>query len=404
MRDRAWDGSRCHRTAMAAVLLWLTVAAVPARAVDLIGYLPHYRMNASYNANVLPDQLALLDEIRYFGLTINSSGAITPLGGSGTLATHHSIASPRSNRRSRALPADDRPRLNITFGGAGEAAATPPSRPVQRLALTLATNVDVAARHHRCDIGRYRLGASQRRDAAQQLLVDGPADQARGRTASGAVYATMTPEIFMPASAFQGANAIDGVSLMTYDLGWWGNDPANPLQGEHSVPEYVEDSVEAWTEPAGSPNDRPWVFGSWGNNMPAEHARRGSAILRQEVSTSSTAYTYAEMVAGGTTTTATTTTTPVKRSGFPVRPWSSSASSMPTIMASRTSSFGKSARICIRTIPTRCCDAPTKRIRVLIPVPVPGDYDGNGVRGRGGLRSVEVDVRRDQRRHACRRE
>ena len=65
-----------------------SAAAPGARAVDLIGYLPYYRMNASYNANTLPDQLALLDEIRYFGLTINSSGVITPLSGSGSLITH----------------------------------------------------------------------------------------------------------------------------------------------------------------------------------------------------------------------------------------------------------------------------------------------------------------------------
>ena len=49
------------------------------------------------------------------------------------------------------------------------------------------------------------------------------------------VYATVDPTVMISNSVFSSPNAIDGVSLMTYDLGWWGNDPSNPFQGEHSL-------------------------------------------------------------------------------------------------------------------------------------------------------------------------
>jgi len=95
-------------------------------------------------------------------------------------------------------------------------------------------------------------------------------------------------------------NAVDGVSLMTYDLGWWGNDPGNPNDGEHSLPEYVVDSINAWTEPPGAQNDRPWVFGTWGNNAPAEMMGVGMPFYGRNIH-GNDAYTYAELVGGGTT-------------------------------------------------------------------------------------------------------
>jgi GH18 family chitinase len=276
-------------------------AAIASRleAVDLIGYLPYYRMNASYNTTTLPAQLPLLDEVRYFGLTINNSGVISPLSGSGTLATHlGNIASLK--QLIETLPVADRPRLNITLGGADEAAAYATVAASSTLRSTLATNVDSlldSTGATSVDIDwEHPSGATQRANYALMVQrIKQEIGNERG------IYATMSPEIFMPASAFQGPNAIDGVSLMTYDLGWWGNDPANPLQGEHSVPAYVVNAVDAWTEPAGSPNDRTWAFGSWGNNTAADLLGIGLPFYGRGI-VSNTAYTYAALVAGGTTT------------------------------------------------------------------------------------------------------
>jgi hypothetical protein len=89
---------------------------------------------------------------------------------------------------------------------------------------------------------------------------------------------------------------------MTYDLGWWGNDPSNPFQGEHSLPDYVADATEAWTEPSGSPNDRPWVFGKWGNNVPAGKLGMGMPFYSHSVAEPDATHAFFELVAGGTTT------------------------------------------------------------------------------------------------------
>src|SRR4029079_1114774 len=63
-----------------------------------------------------------LNEIRYFGLTAASDGSIVPLGGSGTLQSHKdNIAVIK--QKIDAMPVEQRPRLNITLGGAGEDAS-----------------------------------------------------------------------------------------------------------------------------------------------------------------------------------------------------------------------------------------------------------------------------------------
>ncbi len=290
---------------MVFVLLSTLTAGSRSMAVDLVGYLPYYRMSGSYNANTLVDQLPLLDEIRYFGLTVNSSGAITPLSGSGSLATNlNRIATLK--QAIEALPSEQRPRLDITLGGAGEAAAFQTVAASATLRDTLAQNVNALLNQSGAtsvDIdwehpsnAQNSAGTTERNNYS--LMVQRLKQEVG---ASRKVYATMTPEIFMPTSAVQGEHAIDGISLMTYDLGWWGNDPANPLQGEHSVPQYAEDSLNAWTEPAGSHNDRNWVFPKWGNGMPAAVLGVGLPFYGRSI-TSSTAYTYAELVGGGSTT------------------------------------------------------------------------------------------------------
>jgi hypothetical protein len=300
-RHRAW----CRPpTIWALAVLCSLASSSTVRAVDLIGYLPYYRMNGSYNANMLPGQLALLDEIRYFGLTINSSGVITTLDGASVASHTNRIATIK--QAIQALPESNRPRLNITFGGAGEdlpyqtvaASASLRETMAQNIASLLnstgATSVDIDWEHPSNSANAAGVAERNNYSLMVQRIKQEIGSERR-------VYATMTPEIFMPASAFQGANAIDGVSLMTYDLNWWGNDPANPLTGEHSVPDYVADSVEAWTEPAGSGNDRPWVFPRWGNNAPEDKLGVGLPFYGKNINTAA-AYTYAEMVAGGTTT------------------------------------------------------------------------------------------------------
>jgi hypothetical protein len=116
------------------------------------------------------------------------------------------------------------------------------------------------------------------------------------------VYATVDPTVVISNSVLSGADAIDGISLMTYDLGWWGNDPSNPFQGEHSLPAYVEDAVEAWNEPPGSPNDRPWVFGTWGNNVSLGKLGIGLPFYAHSVTSPDITPTYSQLAASGTTT------------------------------------------------------------------------------------------------------
>jgi GH18 family chitinase len=110
----------------------------------------------------------------------------------------------------------------------------------------------------------------------------------------------------IPPSVFDGPNGIDGISIMTYELGWWANDPNDFNRGEHSLPEYVEDSVDAWTEPVGSQNRRTWVFNPWGNNAPEDKLGIGLPFFGRVIGTSQmpmagTAYTYSELSADGTT-------------------------------------------------------------------------------------------------------
>jgi GH18 family chitinase len=276
------------------------VTASHASAVDLIGYLPYYRMNSNYNANVLPTQLSMLSEIRYFGLTASNSGTVVPMSGAGTMQSNLANISTIANAIA-ALPADKRPRLDITLGGAGQATpfATISASSSLRdtfavnikslLTQTGATSVDIDWEHPTntaTQLGNYSL-MTQR--IKQEI------------GASNRIYATMTPELFMPASAFQGPNAIDGVSLMTYDLSWWSNG-GDGNHGEHSLPQYVTDSLNAWTDPPGSTNKRPYVFSKWGNGISPSVLGVGLPFYGRGLNPNSgSAVTYADLVAGGTT-------------------------------------------------------------------------------------------------------
>jgi hypothetical protein len=65
----------CAALAILAPAVWLGGHAF---AVELIGYVPNYRMgSADYASETLPEQLKLLDEVRYFGITVDRSAKLT---------------------------------------------------------------------------------------------------------------------------------------------------------------------------------------------------------------------------------------------------------------------------------------------------------------------------------------
>lgn len=267
------------------------------QALDLIGYVPYYRVNATYLTNMLPQQLALLDEVRYFGLSVNGSGGITSL--EGTVASHKNNIAAIKNIID-GMPQEQRPRLNITLGGAGVDAvfSTVAGSAANRTTLanniaallveTGATSVDVDWEHPDAGVERTTNYPALLKKIKETV---GPAKR---------VYATVDPTVMIPDSVFDGTDGIDGISLMTYDLGWWGNDPGNSYNGEHSLHEYVEDAVDAWTDPASANSQRPyvWTNASWGNNTAAEDLGVGLPFYGKNIQTGA-AFTYAEMLAQG---------------------------------------------------------------------------------------------------------
>jgi hypothetical protein len=90
---------------------------------------------------------------------------------------------------------------------------------------------------------------------------------------------------------------------MTYDLGWWGNDPQNPATGEHSLNEYAVDAVRAWEDLPGTPtpNNRDWAFGpTWGNGTDVSLLGIGLPFYGRNISNGN-AFTYGELKASGST-------------------------------------------------------------------------------------------------------
>lgn len=283
------------RSLRAVALLMIAAATTTVTAIDLIGYVPSYRFSPQYVNNVLPAQLVMLDEVRYFGLTVDSNGRIASSSGSVTsqlanIATIQSIID--------GLPEASRPRLDITLGGANQSAgfsavaANPTLRDVLAgevnalLDSTGATAVDINWEHPSAGIERSTHYPAMLKRLKQEV---GPDRR---------VYSTVAPSVIVSNTLFDGPDAIDGVSLMTYDLGWWGSDPGNPNTGEHSLPEYTADAVAAWTEAPGSRNDRPWVFGSWGNNVPADQVGVGLPFYGRSISNGA-AFTYDQLASGG---------------------------------------------------------------------------------------------------------
>jgi GH18 family chitinase len=205
------------------------------------------------------------------------------------------------------MPIGQRPRLDITLGGAGEDASfTNIARTVSGVPCNLCTTFAQNIKSLLDSTGAISVDIDwEHPDAGVERSTSYPDMLKRIKHEVGAarrVYAVVDPTVVISNGVLSDTDAIDGISLMTYDLGWWGNDPANPYQGEHSLPEYVTDSVDAWTQPAGSPNRRTWVFGTWGNNVPTANLGVGLPFYAHTVTSPDATRTYSELVAGGATT------------------------------------------------------------------------------------------------------
>lgn len=279
-------------------IIVLSSIAGTSLAVDLVGYLYYEDMDNPSISTLWPKQISMLNEVRYFGLTASSTGAVTPL--SGTLQSHLDRIA-LIQQKIAALPVEQRPRLDITLGGAGQAASFATIAASSTLRTTFAQNINSLL----TQTGATAVDIDwEHPSVGTERTTSYPAMLQRIKQEVGAtrrVYATVDPTVVISNSVLSGPNAIDGISLMTYDLGWWGNDPGNPFQGEHSLPAYVTDAVNAWNEPAGSPNDRPWVFGTWGNNVATSKLGVGLPFYAHSVTAPDVTRSYSELVAGGTT-------------------------------------------------------------------------------------------------------
>ena len=267
----------------------------PAPALDLVAYVPDYRMDESHFVNtILPKQLALIEEVRYFGITVTNSGGLT------TNAGHLADLTTLRNLID-ALPESQRPRLVVALGGAGISDSFDNVAASTTATNNLAGNINSLL----SQVGAVGIDFDwEHPDEGDELLVDYPAmlDTVKQVLGNDRVYATVAPSKILPHSVFEGPNAIDGASLMTYDLGWWANDPSDPNLGEHSLPVYAEDALEAWTNPAGTPIPRTWVFGSKTSiDAPEDHLAIGIPFYGRGYAGSGGAYTYIDLHQNGTT-------------------------------------------------------------------------------------------------------
>ncbi len=222
-------------------------------ATEITGYVPDYRMNGTYLTSTLPGQLPLVDEVRYFGMTVASDGSIT------SNTTH--LANLAALRGAvQALPLSERPRIVLTLGGAGmsDQFASVSADAIKRTTLANQVASFLSAQQlDGVDFDWEHPDTLPQRANYETLL-----KQVKGTVGTRRVTTTVAPSILLTNDVVSGTNAIDGIDVMTYDLGWWSTDPSDPLLGEHSPPIYVTDSVNAWTNTAGASIPRNWVFGS----------------------------------------------------------------------------------------------------------------------------------------------
>ncbi len=284
--------------------MWVQTSA----ALDLVGYLPYYNMGSSYNNNTLPTQLGMLNEVRYFGLTVSSNGSIATQGG--TLQSHKDNIS-LIKQKIDAL-SGPKPRLDITFGGAGASSNFAAIAASSSLRATFAQNIASLLNETGATAVDIDWETPTSAQYSNYVTLLHRIKQEVGATRR--VYATVEPQIAISPTVLNDTdandgfeNGIDGISLMTYDLSWWANDSADPNRGEHSLPAYVTDSVDAWTQPVGSTNRRPWVWaaGAWGLGANAGDLGVGLPFYGRVIGTSQAptggaAHAYSELVAGGT--------------------------------------------------------------------------------------------------------
>ncbi len=318
-------------------------------AVELIGYVPNYRMNSSYINDILPQQLALLDEVRYFGIGVDTAAGLT--------ATSTDLSNIQTIRSLiDALPAAERPRLGITIGGAGQSGGFSAVAASSALRDLFARNLDTLLDQTGAtaiDLDWEHPAAGIERDTRYPAMLS-RIKQEFG--SSRRVYATVAPSVIVSSSIFSGPHAVDGVSLMTYDLGWWSNDPANAHTGEHSLAEDTATAVQAWTDAPGAPNQRPWVFGRWGNSAPADKLGIGLPMYGRGFagSNGSLAVSYRDLRANGTTSDGSAYQYMGSNVWIPSLDWSNSAWRSRWTRACRASSCGSWHMICPRMIRTRC--------------------------------------------------
>ena len=331
----------------------LAAAGAPCTfGVDLIGYVPNYRMSDSnYVNNVLPAQLAMLDEVRYFGISVTTSGGLT------TTSTNLSHLQ-TIQQKIAALPADKRPRLGVTLGGAGLSAGFSAVAQSDSLRSQLALNVNSLL----TQTGAVGVDIDWEHPAEGiESTTYYPALLARVKQELGAsrrVYATVSPEKMAPRSSFDGPNGLDGVSIMTYDLGWWANDALDPNLGQHSLHEYVEDTVEAWTNPTGTFIPRFYVWGSKRSiDAPEDKLGVGSSFYARgyDGTNPNTAVEYRALGAPWTTTDGNAYQNGSTKVWLPGKSCWRTASRTPSSKDCSTLFFGSCGTICRPPTPTHSC-------------------------------------------------
>ena len=196
----------------------------------------------------------------------------------------------------------------------------------------------------------------------------------------------MDPTVIISNSVFSGANAIDGVSLMTYDLGLVGKRSGESVSGRTLLAGVCRGCRRSLVRTAWFAKRSSLGVRHVGKQRSDGEIRRRFAVLRAHGDRSGyQPRTYSELVAGGTTTDANYFTYQGRSLGFPARHWRSSAFNSRTITACSTSLFGNWARICRQATRIHCCDrAYTKNLGL---TPVAGDYDAD--------RDVDADRLRD---------
>jgi GH18 family chitinase len=254
----------------------------------------------------------MLNEIRYFGLTAASDGSIVPLPNTPAMQTHlNNIAIIK--QQIDAMPVGQRPRLDITFGGEGQSASFATIAGSSTLRTTFAQNINSLLNSTGATSVDIDWESPDNNNNAQLNNYSTFLQQIKHAVGSTRrVYATIEPQIKLAKSVVTGVDGIDGISLMTYNLSWWANDGADTNRGEHSLPQYTTDTVDAWTAPPGSTNRRTYVFPTWGLT-PAEQQLDygpkdigvglpfyGRVIGTSAIPQGGTDYTYSTLAAGGT--------------------------------------------------------------------------------------------------------